>query len=170
MMKKHKVTVTVLNELKLKPRMSITQKTDLTIELKREILKNSELKWKRESDGNNATKILIDKKLEQEVFYRRCLRKHVILYENKNAKNKSIEALRKNDRVVCIGLDNVEKYLRLKFRASFNESKWIQIVDSKANRSFAKKYPLLNASLFTKKNPVGEMQGQTILPREVQQT
>ena len=62
-----------------------------------------------------------------------------------------------------IGIDNVSNNLSLKFRASFDESKWIQIVDSRANRSFAKKYPLLNSSLFTKKKPDGELQGQTLL-------
>ena len=68
MMKKLKVTVTALSELKLKPRMSSNQKTDMSIELKREILKNSELKWTSESDGHKATEIIMHKKLDEEIF------------------------------------------------------------------------------------------------------
>ena len=37
------------------------------------------------------------------------------------------------------------------------------MTDNRSNRSLSKKYPLLNSYLFTKKDPEGELQGQTIL-------
>ena len=89
-MKKQKV-ITALNELKLKPRMSSNQKTDMLIELKRENLQKSELKWTNESDGHKATEIIMDKKLDEEIFFRSCLRKKVILYDNKDFMEKNIQ-------------------------------------------------------------------------------
>ena len=41
--------------------------------------------------------------------------------------------------------------------------KWIELIDSKFNRSYSKKFPILNFYLFTKADPDGEIQGQTML-------
>ena len=60
-------------------------------------------------------------------------------------------------------MENAKKGITSNAKKSFEKSGWIEIVDARLNRSFEKKYPLLNSVLFTKSNPEGEIQGQTLL-------
>ena len=129
MMDKQNVTVTQLHEMKLKPRLSLNQRTDMSLELKREITNTSIFSWTHKSDGRNASEIDMDKKIDEEVFYRRTLRRSVILYDKKDKKDNEIRTFLSNERVICIGAHNVEKKLSLKFRVSFKTSEWIELVD-----------------------------------------
>ena len=85
------------------------------------------------------------------------------MYDIKDQKDDKVKTLLSNERVICIGASNVGNNLSVKYRASFKESKWIELTDRRSNRSFSKKYPLLNSSLFTKKNTLDEIQRQTLL-------
>ena len=114
MMDKHKVTVTQLHEMKLKPRLSSNQQTDMTIELKRQITNTSVFKWDHETDGINAGEIDMDKKIDEEVFYnRRTLRKHVVLYDNKDEKDDRVRTFWSKEGVICIGAYNIGKNLNI---------------------------------------------------------
>ena len=53
--------------------------------------------------------------------------------------------------------------IRADMRKTFKKSKWIELIDSKFNRFYSKKWPNLNLYLFTKAYPDGEVQGQTML-------
>ena len=79
MLDKHNVKVTQLHEMKLKPRLSLNQQTDMSLELKREITNTSVFRWTHKTDGRNASEIDMDKKLRKEIFYRRTQRKSVVM-------------------------------------------------------------------------------------------
>ena len=80
-----------------------------------------------------------------------------------NVKEKEIQMLLKNENVECIGVVNAVGHLNKKKRQSFKTSMWMEIKDAKSQRSIGKKFPLLNLALLTKKDPQGELQGQTVL-------
>ena len=87
----------------------------------------------------------------------------VILYDTKYELDEKVKILRSNNNLLCIGVEDVAKNISKKKRTSFKESKWIEITDSRSCRRVGKKFPVLNLPLFTKTNPDGETQGQTLL-------
>ena len=135
----------------------------MTFELKRKIVEHEKFKWKNIEDIIGAKEFHLDLKIDEEVYFCRCALKRVILYDTKDETHAEIKTLRQNENLVCIGLENVEKNLSEKKKSSFVESKWIEIIDSRLNRSAGKKFPILNLPLFTKSTPGGETQGQTML-------
>ena len=110
-----------------------------------------------------ANEFNFDAKINEEVYFRRCMKKIVVLYDLKNKHCREIKQLRENRNVFSIGVENALDGVCQKKRATFAKSKWIGIVDSRGNRSMAKKFPLLNSALFTKQTPECEIQGQTLL-------
>ena len=135
----------------------------MTIELKRNIVQNSLFKWNSETDARGAQEHNIDAKIAEELFYNRCLRKRVVLYDVKHRQSSELQEVISHRNVLSIGVQNVANNLNENLRKSFEGSKWIEMVDTRFYRSVGKKFPLLNLSLFTKKNPDGEFQGQSML-------
>ena len=86
----------------------------------------------------------------------------VILYDTK-IMNDQIKFLLRESGVFGIGVENAKAGIIGNTKKSFEKSGWIQIGDARLNRSFAKKFPLLNSVLFTKSNPEGEIQGQMLV-------
>ena len=80
-----------------------------------------------------------------------------------NVREKDIKMLLKNKNIMCIGVVNAVGNLNKKKRPSFKTSMWMEIKDAKSPRSIGRKFPLLNLALLTKKDPQGELQGQTVL-------
>ena len=77
--------------------------------------------------------------------------------------NDQIKFLLRESGVFGIGVENAKEGIIGNAKKSFEKSGWIEIVDARLNRSYGKKFPLLNSVLFTKSNPEGEIQGQTLL-------
>ena len=82
---------------------------------------------------------------------------------HKKAQKIEIIILKKNNNVLCVGVANVVTHLHKSKKQSFTTSMWMEIKDAKSQRSIGTKFPLLNLALLTKKDPQGELQGQTIL-------
>ena len=158
---KHKVVLTKLQAMQLKSKVFKNQVSDMSALLKSKIVQHEKFRWKNLEDSLEAKEFHFDMKIDEEVFYRRCSRKKVILYDTKNEMNTKIKTLRRNKNLVCIGVENVAENLSEKKKSSFRQSKWIEITDSRLYRGVGKKFPIL--PLFTKKNPEGETQGQTLL-------
>ena len=68
-----------------------------------------------------------------------------------------------NEKILRVGVRNVAQNITKTKQNSFKQSKWIEMTDKRENRSLSKKFPLLNSYLFTKMDPAGEPQGQTML-------
>ena len=159
----HKITLTKLQAIKLRPSLNRKKASDMTIELKRNIVQNSLFKWNSETDAREAQEHNIDAKIDEELFYYRCLRKRVVLYDVKHEQSSELKEVISHRNVASIGVQNVVNNLNENLRKSFEGSKWIEMVDTRFYRSVGKKFPLLNLSLFTKKNSDGEFQGQSML-------
>ena len=159
----HGVSVTQLQEMKLKPKMSKKQEKDMTIQLKKHILEVEEFKWAHKNAAATAKEMNIDHKIDEGLFYQRCCGKKVVLYDTKDEQLREIKLLKRIETLVCVGAVKVAENLHVSKRATFKQSKWIELVDSRLNRRSAKKFPYMNSSLFTKTNPEGEVQGQTLL-------
>ena len=159
----HKISLTKLQAMKLRPSVNRKKASDMTLELKRNIVQNSLFKWNSKIDAREAQEHNIDAKIDEELFYNRCLRKRVVLYDIKYTQSSEMQEVLSHINVISIGVQNVEFNLNENLRKSFEGSKWIEIVDTRFYRSVGKKFPLLNLSLFTKKNPDGEFQGQSML-------
>lgn len=162
----HKVSLIRIKAIKLKTKTAKSQTSDLSFNLKQIILTNTNLKWLNTNDFALANEFNFDAKIDK-VYFRRCMKKIVVLYDLKNKHCREIKQLRENRNVFSIGVENALEGVCQKKRATFAKSKWIGIVDSRGNRSMAKKFPLLNSALFTKQTPVPEceIQGQTLLEK-----
>ena len=120
------------------------------------------LEWKNPNDSKNAKEFNYDGKIDEELYFRRSIKKTVILYDVKDKHIQQIKLLRNKKNVFCIEVENALEGICENKRATYKESKWIEIVYSRGNRLVAKKFHLLNSALFTKKNPESEIQGQTL--------
>ena len=159
----HKVVLAKLQAMQLKPKVFKNQVSDMSVVLKRKIVQHEKFRWKKVEDSSKAKEFHMDLKIYEEVFFHRCRRKKVILYDTKDERHIEIITMRSDKNLECIGLQGVAENLSEKIKASFKESKWIEIIDSRFSRGGAKKFPILNLPLFTKRNPDGETQGQTLL-------
>ena len=128
------VTLAMLQEMKLKPKTSRTQQNDMTLQLKRRILETEKFAWKNINDALNAKEFNMDAKIDEEIFFRRCMRKKVILFDIKHSQHRDIKILKRNKNVICVGVKNVSENINLNKKDIFSNSKWIELIDSKLNR------------------------------------
>ena len=156
------VKVTQLHEIKLKPRVSKKQEIDM-LDMKKKIVEHENFIWKNEQDAGGAKENNLNAKINECVFYNRCIKRRVVIYDTKDKGQSEIQTMLRNKNLICIGVENAGEGICKNKRDTFEKSKWIEIIDSRLNRGSAKKFPLLNSALFTKTNPDGEVQGQTIL-------
>ena len=135
----------------------------MSLQLKKKIVEHKDFKWKYKQDAKAAKENNLNAKINECVFYNRCTKRRVVMYDSKDIGQSEIQAMLKNKSVLCIGVKNAREGICEDKRETFEKSRWIEIIDSRFNRGSAKKFPLLNSALFTKTNPDGEIQGQTIL-------
>ena len=159
----HGVRMAKLLEIKLRPKTSRKQQKDMTLQLKRGILETDEFAWKNADDAGKAKEFNMDAKIDEELYYKRCMRKKVILYDEKDSQLKVIKLPKRNENVICIGVQNAAENIHPNKRKSLRNAKWIELTDSKLNRFISKQFPILNIALFTRSNPDAEVQGQTML-------
>ena len=74
----HKVKVTLLQEMKLKPGGS--RRGNMLLKLRTDILAESNFAWDSENDAFIAQEININAKIDEELFYYQCMKKTVIIY------------------------------------------------------------------------------------------
>ena len=160
---KHKVSLVKLQAMQLKSKVSKTQACDMSFTLKKKITEHEKFRWNNEKDSITAKEFNMDSKIDEEVFHHRCMQTKVILYDTKDEQYEEVQLLIKDEHFLCVGVDDAADHVCKKKRASFKRSKWIEITDSRSYRSIGTKFPILNLSLFTKTNPDGEVQGQTLL-------
>ena len=80
----HKVSIAELKPLRVKLKMSEKQK-DISSKLVASILENKSLRWKNQKDTTTTAKNFNKSaKLDAEVFYRRCMKITVNLYDRKD--------------------------------------------------------------------------------------
>ena len=102
---------------------SKSQSKDISRELKKEIIAKTYL-WRKTEDSEKALEINMEAKLDEAVYYKRCMQKKVILYDIKHHEFKEIKYLRERENICAIGVTNAAKGVCAKKRASFEESKW----------------------------------------------
>ena len=117
--------------MKLKPKTSRKQQKDMTLQLKKRILKTEEFAWKNTDDAIKAKEFNIDAKIDEELYFKRCLRKKVILYDKKDSQLRVIKSLKRNENVTCVGVQNAAENIHPNKRESFRNSRWIELTDSK---------------------------------------
>ena len=74
-LEKHRITLTELHPMYLKPISLKRQSKDMSLKLKESILQHPSFKWKNESDAAKAKEFNMESKIDEEVFFRRCMLK-----------------------------------------------------------------------------------------------
>ena len=97
---KNKVSLTKLQSIQLKPKVSKNQVNDMSLTLKRSIVHREKFRWKNEYDFLTAKEFHLDLKIDEEIFYFRCMQIRVILYDTKYEMDERVKILRSNQNLL----------------------------------------------------------------------
>ena len=87
------------------------------------IVLGKSLEWKNPNDSKNAKEFNYDGKIDEELYFRRSIKKTVILCDVKDKHIQQIKLLRNKKNVFCIEVENALEGICENKRATYKESK-----------------------------------------------